>query len=82
MKFDCNMYIHPTQARGLTPREAARVQSYPDDYFFQRCIYEDLYADRKFCSSTSGKSDSTCDKRTYGKKVIEWLIWELKLKQY
>jgi len=35
MKFDCNMYIHPTEARGLTPREAARVQSYPDDYFFR-----------------------------------------------
>ena len=35
MKFDCNMYIHPTQARGLTPREAARIQSYPDDYVFK-----------------------------------------------
>ena len=35
MKYDCNMYIHPTQARGLTPREATRIQSYPDDYFFR-----------------------------------------------
>lgn len=32
MKFDCNMYIHPWESRGLSPREAARVQTFPDDY--------------------------------------------------
>lgn len=35
MKFDCNMYIHPNEPRGLSPREAARVQSFPDTYFFR-----------------------------------------------
>ncbi len=34
MKLDCNMYIHPRQARGLSPREAARVQTFPDSYVF------------------------------------------------
>ena len=32
MKYDCNMYIHPWDSRGLTPREAARIQTFPDDY--------------------------------------------------
>ena len=32
MKFDCNMYIHPWDTRGLSPREAARIQTFPDDY--------------------------------------------------
>ncbi len=35
MKHDCNMYIHPNQARGLSPREAARVQTFPDYYIFK-----------------------------------------------
>lgn len=34
MKFDCNMYIHPREPRGLTSREAARIQTFPDDYVF------------------------------------------------
>lgn len=35
MKYDCNMYIHPWESRGLSPREAARIQTFPDDYVFQ-----------------------------------------------
>lgn len=34
MKLDCNMYIHPKQSRGLSPREAARIQTFPDDFIF------------------------------------------------
>jgi DNA (cytosine-5)-methyltransferase 1 len=35
MKFDCNMYIHPTQSRGLSAREASRVQTFPDDFLIR-----------------------------------------------
>ena len=35
MQYDCNMYIHPAQKRGLSARESARVQTFTDDYFFQ-----------------------------------------------
>ncbi len=34
MRLNCNMYIHPTQPRGLSPREASRIQTFPDDYVF------------------------------------------------
>jgi DNA (cytosine-5)-methyltransferase 1 len=31
---DANSFIHPTENRGITPREAARLQSFPDSYRF------------------------------------------------
>ena len=31
---DGNSYVHPTQTRSITPREGARLQSFPDDFVF------------------------------------------------
>lgn len=34
LRMDCHSHIHPYQTRSITPREAARIQSFPDDYMF------------------------------------------------
>lgn len=34
LEKDGNRFIHPKQARTITPREAARIQSFPDDFIF------------------------------------------------
>jgi DNA (cytosine-5)-methyltransferase 1 len=34
LKSDGLMFIHPTQVRSLTPREAARIQTFPDTFKF------------------------------------------------
>jgi DNA (cytosine-5)-methyltransferase 1 len=34
LRRDANSFIHPKDNRGITPREAARLQSFPDSYRF------------------------------------------------
>jgi DNA (cytosine-5)-methyltransferase 1 len=34
LRRDANSFIHPVFNRGITPREAARLQSFPDSYRF------------------------------------------------
>ena len=65
MKFDCNMYIHPTQSRGLSPREAARIQTFPDDFVFigsQNSWYHQI-----------GNAVPVKLAEIIGRSILEWL---------
>jgi len=65
MKFDCHMYIHPTQARGLSPREAARVQTFPDDYIFTGA-FKDWY-------TQIGNAVPVKLAKAIGEQIIKWI---------
>ena len=65
MKFDCNMYIHPTQSRGLSPREAARIQTFPDDFIF--------YGPQNSWYKQIGNAVPVKLAQTIGEEVIKYL---------
>lgn len=68
MKFDCNMYIHPTQARGLTPREAGKSTVLSCDYFFRGAYTKTYMQIGNSVPATFGKGNSTSDKRLYERR--------------
>ncbi len=42
LSVDTYSHIHPTEPRGISVREAARLQSFPDDFYFN-CAMGDAY---------------------------------------
>jgi DNA (cytosine-5)-methyltransferase 1 len=42
-KITCGRFVHPEQNRLLTPRECARIQSYPDSFIFKGSLVTQYY---------------------------------------
>jgi DNA (cytosine-5)-methyltransferase 1 len=42
-KITCGRFVHPTANRLLTPRECARIQSFPDSFKFQGSLVNQYY---------------------------------------
>ena len=62
---DGYMYIHPTQNRTLSVREAARLQSFPDNFLFRGSMYQ-MY-------TQIGNAVPVLLAKTLGKSIIKSL---------
>lgn len=65
LKSDGLMFIHPTQTRSFTPREAARVQTFPDSFKF--------VGTRSHAFTQIGNAVPPLIGRTVGSGIIEYL---------
>jgi DNA (cytosine-5)-methyltransferase 1 len=65
LKSDGLMFIHPTQTRSLTPREAARVQTFPDSFKFS--------GSRSHAFTQIGNAVPPLIGKTVGRGIIEYL---------
>ena len=54
MAVDTYMYIHPTEDWTITPREAARIQSFPDSFDFCGVVYLSIPTNRECGTSVDG----------------------------
>ena len=65
LKKDGLMFIHPTQLRSLTPREAARIQTFPDTFIFP--------AERTHAFEQIGNAVPPLVGRAVGRAIVDYL---------
>ena len=71
LKSDGLMFIHPTQTRSLTPREAARVQTFPDTFNFT--------GSRSHAFTQIGNAVPPLVGRAVGKGILAYLEQSIKM---